>query len=126
MKNFENITKNALDEWIFFLKNNQIKDNFKAKGLKKAKQELDILKLPERERMAYGRYQDDLHYQASMVESTFTTGMIQGEEAGLAKGKKKKSVEVATNLISRGGMDTKTIAGITGLTEEEIKKLKPE
>jgi hypothetical protein len=37
--------------------------------LEKAKQELGILKLPEQERLGYARCQDDLHDQASMVES---------------------------------------------------------
>jgi predicted transposase/invertase (TIGR01784 family) len=31
----------------------EIKDSFNAKGIKKAKTELDILKLPEQERIAY-------------------------------------------------------------------------
>ncbi|MDM8517156.1 hypothetical protein QUF76_13225, partial [Desulfobacterales bacterium HSG16] len=163
-----------LDEWIYFLKNEEIKDDFKAKGLKKAKQELDVLKLSEEERMAYVRYKDDLHYQASMFESSFTSGKMEGEEIGVEKGekigikkgekigikkgekigikkgekigikkgkmegreegkmegreegKKEKAVEIAISLISGGNMDTKTIASITRLTEEEIKKLKPE
>ena len=33
VKKFDNRTKDTLDEWIFFLKNEEIKDSFKAKGL---------------------------------------------------------------------------------------------
>ncbi len=84
-----------------------------------------ILKLPEQERLAYERYKDDLHYQASMVESTFKIGMIKGKEEGREEGSKNKAVEIAINLISASDMDKKTIAGITGLTEDEIKTLKP-
>jgi len=93
----------------------EIKENFNAKGLKKAKEELSILKLPEEERIAYERYQDDLHYQASMVESSYTIGVIKGEKKGREEGKKegreegekKKAVEIAKNLIEI--LDTKTI-----------------
>ena len=79
---FNDIAKDTLDEWIYFLKNEEIRDNFTAKGLDKAKQELDILKLPEQERLAYSKYQDDLHYQASMLESSYTVGMVKGRKKG--------------------------------------------
>ena len=51
------MAKDSLDEWIYFLKNEEIKEDFRAKGIK---QELDILKLSEEERQAYERYQHDL------------------------------------------------------------------
>ena len=122
VNNFNDIAKDTLDEWIYFLKNEEIKENFKAQGLKRAKQELDILKLPEQERLAYERYQDDLHYQASMVESSYTIGIIKGVKQGVAKGEKQKAIEIAKNLIDV--LDLKTIATKTGLTEQEIVELK--
>ncbi len=55
-----------------------------------------------------------------------TTATEIGEEAGLQKGLKKgaekKAFAIAKNLLAKG-MDCNTIAEITGLTEEEIKKL---
>jgi len=130
VNNFNNIAKDSLDEWIYFLKNEEIKENFKAKGLKKAKQELDILKLPDHERLAYERYQDDLHYQASMVESSYTIGVKkgvkqgieQGIEQGMIKGEKQKAIEIAKGLLDI--LDSKTIAIKTGLTEKEIEILR--
>ena len=129
VNNFDDIARDTLDEWIYFLKNGEVKENFKAQGLKKAKTELDILKLPEKERLAYERYQDDLHYQASMVESSYTIGVIKGEkrgikqgiEQGIEQGEKKKAVEIAKNLINV--LDVKTISMKTGLTEEEVRQL---
>jgi len=130
VNNFDDIAKDTLDEWIYFLNNEEIKENFKAKGLKKAKEELDILKLPEHERLAYERYQDDLHYQASMVESTYTIGMKkgikkgrkEGIKEGIKEGEKQKALEIARNLIDV--LDTHTIAVKTGLSEQEIETLK--
>lgn len=126
VNNFNDVAKDTLDEWIYFLKNEEIKEDFRAKGLQKAKQELDILKLPEQERLAYARYQDDLHYQASMVESSYTIGEIKGEKKGIKKGikegERKKAVEIAKNLADI--LDVKTISIKTGLTEEEVAALK--
>jgi predicted transposase/invertase (TIGR01784 family) len=113
---FNDIAKDSLDEWIYFLKNEEIKEGFKAKGLKKAKQELDILKLPEQERLAYEQYRENLHYRASMLESSYTVGIRKGE--------KKKALEIAKNLLDV--LDSKTIARKTGLPEEEIERLRQE
>ncbi len=51
-----------------------------------------------------------------------TTATEIGEQKGLKKGAEKKAVDIAKNLLAKG-MDCNTIAEITGLTEEEIKKL---
>ncbi len=138
VNNFDDTARDTLDEWIYFLKNEEIREDFNAKGLKKAKLELDILKLLEEERLAYSRYQDDLHYQASMVESSYTIGVKkgikkgikqgieqgieQGREQGIEQGKKNKAIEIAKNLIDI--LDAKTISMKTGLTEEEIADLR--
>lgn len=71
---FDDFAKDTLDEWIYFLKNEEIKDEFKAKGLAEAKEKLDKMKLPEEERIHYKRYLEDLHYQASMVETHYGSG----------------------------------------------------
>ena len=138
VNNFDDIAVSTLDEWIYFLKNEEIREGFRARGLKKAKQELDILKLPEEERVAYERYRDDLHYQASMVESSYTIGMKKGEKRGekkgikkgekkgIKKGERKGIKKVARNLISAGLLDVESIARVTGLDMEDIKTLKTE
>ncbi|MBF0627132.1 MAG: Rpn family recombination-promoting nuclease/putative transposase [Magnetococcales bacterium] len=83
---FNDVARDPLDEWIYFLKNAEIRENFTARGLKKAKEVLDILRLSEEERNAYERYQEDLHFQASMVESTWVAGKIEGEIIGEQRG----------------------------------------
>ncbi|WP_339137357.1 MAG: Rpn family recombination-promoting nuclease/putative transposase [Candidatus Electrothrix sp. GW3-4] len=117
---FDDIAKDTLDEWIYFLKNEEIKSDFKAKGIKKAKQELDILKLSDEERRAYERYQDDLHYQASMVESTYTAGINKGAK----QGEQRKAVEIALKIINKGVLDDNEIAEMTGLTAGEVGDLR--
>ncbi|MEL6722501.1 MAG: hypothetical protein AAFP10_04675 [Pseudomonadota bacterium] len=116
-----------MDEWVYFLKNEEIKEDFRAKGLKKAKQALDILKLPETERLAYERYRDDLHYQASMVESSYTVGIQKGikkgREQGRKEGRKERNIEIAVSLLAAGILDIQAIAEITELTLKEVEAL---
>lgn len=61
VEKFDEITKDGLDEWIYFLKTDKIKENFKAKGLKEAKEKLDIMKLPKNEQYIYDQYLEDYY-----------------------------------------------------------------
>ena len=45
------------------MKNEEIKDNFSARGLQEAQSKLDVMKLPEAERRACERYQEDLSHR---------------------------------------------------------------
>ena len=85
---FNNVAKDSLDEWIYFLKNEEIKDTFHAKGLREAKDKLSTLKLTDEEKLAYQRFIDDGHYQASMVESNYDKGLVEGKAEGETEGEK--------------------------------------
>jgi predicted transposase/invertase (TIGR01784 family) len=99
---FNDVARDTLDEWIYFLKNEDIRAEFTARGILKAKEQLDILKLPEAERLAYERYKNDLHYQASMVESTYGYGKMEGRKEGKA--------DTLTRLLQRRFGDLPTWA----------------
>jgi predicted transposase/invertase (TIGR01784 family) len=132
VNSFDDIAKDSLDEWIYFLKNGEIRDNFKAKGIKKAKEQLDVMKLSDKERQTYDAYQENLHYQASMVKSTWTAGILKGERQGIekgrkegeAKGRKEEKKAIATSLLQSGLLEIEKIAAMTGLTLEEVEGLK--
>jgi predicted transposase/invertase (TIGR01784 family) len=64
---FRESIKDKFDEWMYFLKNEQIKSDFQAKGIQSAAQKLDVLRLSEEQRRAYENYQRDLHQNASMA-----------------------------------------------------------
>ncbi|MEL6722096.1 MAG: Rpn family recombination-promoting nuclease/putative transposase [Pseudomonadota bacterium] len=124
VNSFDDFARDTLDEWIYFLKNEEIKEDFKAKGLKQAKQALDILKLPEKERLAYERYRDDLHYQASMIESSYVVGRKKGRKEGREEGRKERDIEIAIKLLASGVIDKQMIVDMTGLTLQEVNALK--
>jgi len=130
---FDNNAKDSLDEWIYFLKNSKIKDSFTAKGLKKAKKEFDVLSMKEKDRVAYNRYQSNKHYEASMIFSSYGVGKLDGVKQGIKQGieqgieqekaeSQKKIEKIAKNSLAKG-IDIETIALITGLSVEEIKRL---
>ncbi len=119
---FNDIAKDTLDEWVYFLKNEEIKPTFTAKGLKEAEEKFNIMKLPEDEQKAYEHYQDDLHYQASIFESSFGDGYYEGEVIGMEKGIEKATKNIALNL-AKEGTTVEIIAKVTGLSELDIKQI---
>jgi hypothetical protein len=62
---FGNRVKDKLDEWIYFFKNAEIKNEFSAKGLREASERLDEMKLNEKDAKDYRRYLKELRDIAS-------------------------------------------------------------
>jgi len=118
INNFNRLATTSLDEWIYFFKNEEIKDEFKAKGIQKAKQSFSLLSLPEEEQLAYARYQDNLRYEASMVESNYGLGRMEGKEEGIEIGieigVEKSKLEIAKRLVEHG-MSIEEAAAIAGI-----------
>jgi len=111
---FNDIAKDTLDEWIYFLKKDEIKDEFKAKGLKEAKKQLDVLKLSETERKEYENYIEHQRYERSLIVSNYKVGEL--------KGKKTEKIEIAKNLL-KSGVAIEIIINSTGLSKDDIEKL---
>jgi hypothetical protein len=128
---FNDVAKDTLDEWIYFLKNSEVKDDFKAKGLSEAKEILDIMRLGEEQRYSYNRYMDYLHYKASEA-LTLKIETEQKIKEAVKKATKeieekvrKETEERAINAIKKG-LDNQIIAELTGLSVEQIEKLRKE
>ena len=127
---FDDIARDRFDQWVYFLKHEEVPDDFDAKGLRKAKEVLNILYLSDEERAAYEAYADDLHYQASIFESSYGDGLrtgiregrAMGEAIGIQKGEHAKALAIARNLLSV--LDDCTIADMTGLAIDEIAALR--
>ncbi|MEA3513071.1 MAG: hypothetical protein U9R37_05670, partial [Campylobacterota bacterium] len=113
VKNFDDNSKDTLDEWINFLKNETISDNPKAQGLLKAKKTLDYLNMPDDEKIDYERREENLRREASVYESTYIAGGIEAT--------KIRNIEIAKNLLDV--LDTETIALKTGLSIQEVTNL---
>ena len=121
---FNDIAKDTLDEWIYFLKNEEIKESFTAKGLQEAQEKLSVMKLPEEEQKAYEHYKEDLHYQASMFKSSFGDGYYEGKKKGKLEGKAEGKTEATKQMVlsmAKKGMAIGIISDITRLPIDKIE-----
>ena len=111
VNNFNKVAENTLDEWIYFLKNSEVKDEFVAKGLNKAKEKLRYEKLSEEDKKIYNRFQENRRIEMSVA---YTAKQESRQE---------RNIEIAKNAIAEGANDD-FIAKITGLAIEEIQVLR--
>jgi predicted transposase/invertase (TIGR01784 family) len=82
---FNDVAKDTLDEWIYYLKNSEIKDGFSAKGLKEANEKLKYYSLSESEQRVYDKI---IHYKR-VAMGEIRTALFTGELKGIKKGRKE-------------------------------------
>lgn len=73
---FNDVINEPLDEWIYFFKNSEVLDSFKAKGMGSVKEKLAFFAMSDTEKKQYKRFLNNLHWEASIAE----TAKIEQEE----------------------------------------------
>jgi predicted transposase/invertase (TIGR01784 family) len=111
VNDFDDIAKDTLDEWINFLKTQEIKEGTMAKGLKEAKEKLDYMHLTEEEKRDYQRHIENWRDNEGIIVGNYN------------KGKYEEKIEIARKCLKKE-MPLPDIADLTGLTEDEIKSIK--
>jgi len=115
---FDDLAKDTLDEWIYFLKNEEIKPEFTAQGLQEAGRILAYTKLKKEDRIDYNNYIDNRRRRDSELRTKFSEGLEEGLKKSLEKGK----LETARSM-KKEGIPTELIQKCTKLSLEEINKL---
>ena len=91
VNNFDDVARDGLDEWIYFLKHGTIEPGFCGKGLRAAQSAMDVLKLTDAERSAYDAYIQEQRNKISDAESTILRA--ERAEADLAEAKAREEDE---------------------------------
>lgn len=111
---FHNRIKDKLDEWVYFFKNAEIKNNFSAKGLKEAGEKLDAMKLNEKDAKDYQKYLKRLRDIASEQH----TKMADAQEL-INKGREEEKITLILEM-GKEGMSIQQIARVTKKSEQEV------
>jgi predicted transposase/invertase (TIGR01784 family) len=134
VEKFEDVIQSNIDEWIYMIKNNEVKSSFKSRGIDKAQQKLVELNMSETERRRYEKYLSNFAADQDVIETTrrdsemkgvekgIEIGMEKGIGIGMEKGEEKGKNEVAKNMKLEG-FSTSIISKLTGLSKAEIEAL---
>ncbi len=117
VQKFDDVIQDKLDEWIYFLKNGEVKEEFTAKGLNEAKERLDEMKLSEKERIAYQKYLDRLREIASENHT-------KGADAQklIEQGEQRQIIKTVLNL-DKLGLSHDKIAIAVEISITEVKRI---
>ena len=135
VEKYQNIIRKRIDEWIYLIKNNEVKEGSVAKNIDSAAKKLDYLNMTEAERKRYEQFLINLHREKDILDTAKEEGLKEGREEGLKEGlkegreeglelgKKEKALETACKLKKLGTLTNQAIADIVGVTLEEIDEL---
>lgn len=114
--------ENELNQWLWLILGEEEKIKMavkKNKKIKKAVEIVDTMSMDPKEWELYrSRQMAILNYNISMQNSR-----KQGEEIGKEIGKKEEKIEIAKKMLELGDGIEK-VSLVTGLTKEEIEKIK--
>ena len=146
---FDDNAKDTLDEWIYFLKNSEIKDEFNAKGLKEAKEVMRVDDMTKAEKLDYERFVKYHRIRHGEIFTAKLDGRKEGrdeiekellpkleaskqreeeakqreEEAKLREGLAIDSIRKTILNLKKTGMELKQISEIVSMTIEEIEQI---
>ncbi len=142
---FDDNAKDTLDEWIYFLKNSEIKSTFSAKGIREADETLKRANMTDQERREHQRFVEVLSDRASAAYTIEFVANIEAEKKAeiLAEEKAKILAEEKAKIISEEKMDklkksivinlaknsemtNQQIAQMVGVSEEFVAQLRNE
>ncbi len=150
---FNDQAKNTLDEWIYFLKNSEIKKEFSAKGIREADAMLKQGNMSDQERREYQRFLEVLSDRASIAETIdFESKLLAqklsakkiaaaakkvaaaeeakkaAEEAKKAaeEAAKQKTIKAVATMIQVTALSDEAIAAALGVSIEQVRVIRKE
>ncbi|MBP3596036.1 MAG: PD-(D/E)XK nuclease family transposase [Clostridia bacterium] len=122
-----------LHDWLTFIINENLEEikMLDNEYIKKAEEELEYLSGDEEvRRLAFLRekaIRDEISAREAGRQEGLKAGkqegLREGKQEGLKEGRKEEKIETAKKMLEKN-IDILTISEITGLTEEQIEKLK--
>jgi len=114
---FQDVIKDDIDEWVYFFKHGEIREDFKSPGILLVAKKLNYLMMPEEEKRAYDGYLAYLGQELGIIDTAKAEGREEGRE--------EKALEIAKKLIKMG-LSIEDIAETTERPIETIRKLAKE
>ncbi len=124
VNNFNDLAKDTLDEWVYYLKNDEVLKDAKAKGLQQVAEHLKIQRLTDAEKRDYYREIDNTRMAKSVLDTARIDGIAQGIAQGIAEGKAEEKLAVVRNLLAQTDLSLQTIAQVAAVPISFVQKVK--
>ncbi len=101
INDFNDLARDGLDQWIYFLKNEALPEQVTARGLAEAKDKLDYMKLSREERAEYEAYEKRLRIEASEIEFSIKRAEKAEENLKAERRQREEAVRRAEEAVRR-------------------------
>ena len=126
-KMYKTNPNNTVCQWMLFLDNPNQKEVVQImkenKDINKAIDELEQVSGNEKLRRIAELKEKYIRDEQASIEYAQDEGYKQGKEDGKAEGKNEQNIEIAQKMLKKS-MKIEDIIELTGLSQEEIEKLK--
>jgi predicted transposase/invertase (TIGR01784 family) len=122
VNSFDDVAKDTLDEWIYYLKNNRLPEHFTAPGLEKAEKILNYYDMNAEAKALYDAHIKARRISYDVLETARMEGREEGREEGERLGLEKKTIGVVVNAYKKG-IAIPVIALIAAISEEEVARI---
>ena len=126
VNSFDDVAKDTLDEWIYYLKNNRLPEHFTAPGLEKAEKILNYYDMNAEAKALYDAHIKARRISYDVLETARMEGREEGIEEGIEKGIEKGREEERLYLVVNAykqGIAIPVIALIAAISEEEVARI---
>jgi predicted transposase/invertase (TIGR01784 family) len=123
VNNFDNLAKDTLDEWIYYLKNNEVKPGSQAKGLGEVQRKLEFDELNPDERAAYLKSLENKVIDRDVMQTKYDEGLEKGEQIGIDKARTEAAEATRQGIVralQRGKLTVDEIAEDFGVSVAEV------
>ncbi len=117
VNNFDDVAKDSIDQWIYFLKNSEVKSEFDAKGIEEAREKLRYESLSKTDKKVYERFQENIMIRKGVEE----TRLIEQQEMERLK-KETEDMKKETEDMKKETEDMKKETENMKKEAEDIKK----
>ena len=116
-----------LNRWLSFLQQDISEERLEEiikmdPAIKMAEEKLEKLSHDPDTIALYRAREDSAHERANLISTGIRRGIEEGIQQGIQQGKHQRNIELAINLLDI--LDDETISQKTGLSVEEVKKLR--
>ena len=120
------LNKNALDEWVTYLKTGLIRDDTTTPGLAEAREKLKVMSMSATEREAYEKHFEDMAYQDDVLacykQDGFDEGYGVGREEGREEGR-EATLRSTIATMKKNGLTKEQICLFLSLDYDEFDRL---
>lgn len=110
VNNFNDLAKDSLDEWIYYLKNNEVREGSRAKGLALVKQRLEFDGLSPADRAAYVKAIENIVIERDVTRTAREESREEGRKEGREEGREETRRQNIIKALIRGKLTIEEIA----------------